>query len=759
MRTSRVCPFHRRRGLLAVALLVTAAAGQGLDQRIDQALRADTAPTQRMELIRTIVADAGTAAELVKRGLIPEQTGEVTHAIAEALVQADRHVDHLVPLAQLLLHDAHRTRIGRRIADAGQIASSRKRLVEGLQSIAAGVDAASSGNAELRRGGIRALGVIAWRPALEALVQAWNKVPSGPLADEFRRVVSSVTGQTEAAAAARYLADRPYSTYADLLREYNRYLRKQLDKAVGYREDALKTANAERALAEFDNGNDRVATRIAAARIRELASQKQWGKLTPHAFSERVYVIFIDQRSRAEADPTVLRELLGTLTELWRGNGKAPLRKVANGKTLVEQIRPMARAGATMKDAGIAAVALLGEVGEPAADVLVEFANGFGDEGVRRTAIRKLGRLAATSEQRRDFIRRALAEMLAGGDVAPAVRSELLFTLARSVGSVSLDRLPVKGWLENPKAAPKLSAADLRYCVTLVTNSGSEDALQTLLSVSTSHPDESVRLIAVTEGLLRWIEAKPDSAAALRAHLLGLVTASTQPESLRIKVVTALGESGDRAMNETLAGIVAQKDLPEAVRLSAVNARVTLAERLATRTGGAVSREDLTVALQILDALENVEQRERLAEKIVFAADGANPKLPAGRARFLLAQLKAAKEDDATVARYLQDALLHAERDGLDKESRRVLHTDLRSRAVKAKRHKDAADHSAALAALTDEKRVIATHLTEAAEYAVLADDLARARTHVKEARAQGEPDKATQARLDALDKKLAEDG
>ena len=745
MRTSLVC-------ILRVSCLLLAASvafGQGLEQRVDQVLRAETAPRQRLDLIKALVAEENGAAELVRRGLVATQTGEVTHAIAEALISADRHLDHLAPLSRLLLDDKHRGRIGRRIAAAGELPSSRRRLVERLAALAEGTDAAASGKVEMRRAGIRALAVIAWRPALEALVQAWGKDASGPLADDFRAAVLPVLGVDDARSAARVLADRPFATYADLLRELNRDLIAKLAKANRYRELALRQADAETAFRELKNGSDRLASRIAASRIQELAAQKKWGQLGAEGFSKNVFEVYIDQRGRAESDATVLKSILGALTELWRGNGKSPLRKVTNAKTLVASVLPLADRGAPMKDVGRASVALLGEVGEAGAEALVEFARRFDDDEVRRAAIQNLGRLAATSEQRRDFIRRSLVDMLAGGDVSAAVRSELLFTLARSVGAVALDRLPVAGWLQKPESAPKLDVRDLRHCVMLITNSGGADALEALLQISTSHPSEDVRLLAATEGLLRWMKRDAKEAPRLRAHLQALALAQTQPEALRVKLIAALGALGARDMNETLAAIGATKEAPDTVRAAAMEARFALAQRLTTVAGGTVAREDLAVALQILDALPDPKQRERLAEKIVFAADGA--KLPAGRARYLLAQLKSASADEKTVTRLLQEAALRAEADGLDTESRQALHGDLRARALKGERFKEAVEHSVALAKLATDPLSIAQYYTEAAEYALRGGDKNRARALVKLAGAEGKPDAALGQRLKAV--------
>ncbi len=748
MRTTLFC-------LLALALTGTRLHAQGVTQQIDQALRADTAPKQRLELIRDIVATDGGAAELVKRGLVSTQTGEVTHAIAEALIAANKHLPHIVPLTRLLLHDAHRVRISRRIAGAGEMAGSREALVNGLSDLALGVDAASSGNAEMRIAAVRALAVISWRPALEALVKAWSKEKDAAASDACREAVMAVIGAETAPEAVRYLASRPYATYTDLLRELTRRLTKELAKMNRYRKLALEQADAETALAVFSNGNDREGTRIAAARLQQLAADKQWGKLTPDAFAKRMFEIFVDQRDRAQKDPAVLASLASALGELWRGDDKAPLRQVANAKTFVDAILPLATAGTVLKDAGRACVTLLGDVGDTATAALVEFAREFGDSEVREAAIQKLGGLAATSEKSSDFIGRSLADMLATGAPDPRVRSKLLFTLARtrSFSGAALERLPVRGWLVDPKNAPKLTAQDLRYCVILVTKSGGDASLEALIKVSKDHPDTSVRLLAATEGLLRWMQRDAKVAPRLRAHIQQLVLASDQPEALRVKLLEALGELSGREMNVTLLAIESAADAPAAVRAGARKARFELANRLTTVTGGSVAREDLEVALKILATLKDDKQREQIAEKIVYAADSA--KLPAGNARYMLALMKAATQDEATVTRLLAEAAVRAEADGLDVASHRDLRNNLRDRAVTGGRHKEAVEHSLVLAKLTTDKREIAKHFTEAAEFALKASDKARAREFAKSARGTGTASDEIMKRLVAVEKLL----
>lgn len=742
------------RALFLLPLLALAAWAQGVDSKIDYALKPDTPSAERIELFKEVVATKEGAARLAQRALKPEFDAGVVHAAVGALFDKDEHLAHLEPICRLLLYDAHRAGTLRHFQRKGEEAATAAPLVAGLADIALGRDPAASSDPKLRLAGIIALGAVPRRAALEVIVQAWLKDGENPdVTAACREVLASVLPTRSAREADAYLRRNPYLTYFDLLKEHLRKLQHEIEWLRKYKKRALEQATATEAFASLAD-KDVETRRFASQRIAALAESGKTPGMTPTEFATATFDTFVAERDSDVRDSDTLAHLCGALEILWKAGPEGALQKARNAEKVAEAVLPLARAGAAMESAGGACVALLTALGQDGRGPLVEFAREFKSGSVRRLAISALGKLAARGGA--EYIGHQLAAMLDRGEQDPGVLTQLLFTLSASFDRVTEAEPAVAKLLEG-----KIAERDAKYCVVILRKVRTDTARQTLMKVAASHAQVELRRVAVEEGLIP-LARHNGSAGEILGLLAKLVLSGDQPAELRLAILKALGASGLRDARQVLASTAANEQLDESYRKAAADALLALAAALVTPPeGGVPARADFDAALEILkaevDRKSDPERLGKLARVIVAAGDTA--KIPVRGARYWIAELhrRQAPADKAAYLQLLTEAADKAPADGPRPEVEEPALRELVALLATGGQFAGAVVRSERLAAIAkDNPAKRQAYLLDAADYAVRAGDKAKVANLVARLRKDGDLEGQAATRLADIEKRAA---
>jgi len=659
-----------KRRILGFSLLAFAAVAraQGPGAWVEEVLDPTTDQLRRAELLERI-AQAGELDGLAP-GLAPEGDPEVVHGIVSTLFKHGAYEDHLDRICALVLQDAHRSKMLARIDDLGQHPEKGGPLLAGLVAIGSGKTAAASSNADLRRAAVIALGVVPQRAALEAIVEIGLNDAEESVRAECRVLVRKYLGAATLEAARRLLATNRHRSYFDLLRAHIEAQEREITRLREVERRQLERATAAEALDALRNG-DLDSRRNASARLRALAETGPGEQMSPTEFAKQVFDGFRLVRASDVRDAATVTNLVEGLQKL---AGEALWRAIPKRETVLEELRPLARDagfGANDKErrqVGFACVRLLDEIGEPAQNALVEFAESYPHTEVRAVAIQTLGSFARRFQSSGDHVGRSLARLLERGEEDPTVRRQILSTLILKQVPVGKAYETIRAYLvpPDPEAAPELTESEVNDCVAILAQVGTEQAFTTLLDVSREHARFDVRRAAIETGLLPWA-ARNGREPAILEHLKELALSADQPDGVRLGVIEALGRRGTRNAHATLTEIAGTDGLDAVYRAAVSSAKLELAARMVATKAA----EDLRSAVAILDEElagaegEQLKRLEKLARDVVKGGDERN--LPVGVARYRLAQILRKRFPDrrADVLALFEDAATRAGTDQL----------------------------------------------------------------------------------------------
>jgi len=645
-----------------VLLFSALAWGQGVEALIDQILNPETSPSARVRLAEQVAKTPAGAAALAKRGLLASLDAEVVHVVADALFEAGKADEHLESIVALLVSDDAdlRNKILRRIQRAAE--ADPQTLLPPLRDAVLGRSARASKDPDLRVAAVRALCKVPHRSALEYIVEAWGKDAEQRVKDECKKALAGILVVDTHDAARAYLEKHRNDTYFDIVQDTIRQQTKRIRELRRYQEEALRRADAASALNFLVDGD--VATRdVISARALQIAKDGEYKEFGAEKYAAAMFDALLFEVKREDRSPVTVANLVATMRVLATGGAKVPFKEKTE---LIDALRPLAQSPKSWDKVGTACVDLLKGMGDEAAGALVDFARDFKSSEVRYQAIGGLGSLARQSEQMRTFIGTQLAQLLER-EQTPAVRQQILFTLGSA--PVEAAHAPIRKLLfpDDPGGMVPLTKSELNHCIQVLRGLGA-DALNTLLELTRSHPDEDVRLQAARDGLLRRAH-EPEEAQRIGALLKELLASKDESRKLRDGIVVALGEHGRRAAYDILLGLA--PDGEQAARIA--EAKLRLAERIATRKKGEpLVREDIQVAVLVLkEAAQGGDpvRLNALAKNLVSAAN--ERKLPVGVARWLRARAYARMPDakPEELLRLYKEARQKSAADGLNSEA------------------------------------------------------------------------------------------
>jgi hypothetical protein len=727
--------FRARRSILLLLLIGASVAGaaQVFDARLDEALNPETAPGKRLELLDQILATEGGAAALAERGLSPKGDPEVVHAVVDALIRSDQHLDHLERICLLLVAEDGmllRRKVARRLLRAGEHPEKAAALIGRLRDLALGVAADASSNPELRLGAIRVLGRIPQRAAVALVIEAWSREEKSAQADAdviaaCREALAHVVPGRTATDARTYFDQRLSHSYFDLRDEVSNRRLEELQRLRGSYYQSLKAASASAAFDALSQA-DPLGREHAAERIRTLAASGKTSDLKPEEFAKRAFAAFAEERRRSPIPSVAAVRLTEAMADLGKTGKSSPLLKAVGAKEVAVAFDALAREAGAGEAFGLAAVRLLKSIGPEGIAPLFEYARRFRkSSNVRIEAIRALADRAGAGGDNRAMIGAGLAKMLERVE-QPAVRRQLLFSLKQAAVPQAFEA--IRNLLLPPEGTdPKLAAIEAKDCIAILQQIATPEALSTLLEVAEKHPDLKVRRDAVIEGLLPRAQQANGEEATVLDYLRRIVLSKDQDKGLRKDVVAGLADRGGRGVYPLLRALESDAGLEEDLRQAASAGKLRLAERLAAPAAGATaSREDLATATAILG--EEVSRGDparlkKLADRIL--ATGAARKIPTGNARALLAKVCARMPNgkaEEILAAY-QDAVDNAKPDGLAQADEIALRLRYRELLLAGKpdpvKDARAVQESLRLAELTAaDKPRSAGYLLDAAQYA-----------------------------------------
>ncbi|MHC4932019.1 MAG: HEAT repeat domain-containing protein [Planctomycetota bacterium] len=747
---------------MTVLLLLSASLlAQGVEVSVREALNPATDPNKRLALLQVIIESPEGEALLSEKGLDPELDAGVLHAVADAFFDAGKADVHIERIALLLLSEdaAVRTKVGGRFKSDVLDPARGETVALLLAAIAE-----KSEDPRARRAAVRMLGHIPLRVALRAIVDAWLRDADPDVRAECKEQSRGVLLARTARQADKALRTfEPWETYYDVLRWANNEQSRRLAELEGFRDEALKQGNAARAFREMGNGDSR-SRGIAAERLRELAATGQFDPLEPKEFAGRAYTVFLNERDRNDRTAAILSQLLGALEELTKGSETPPLWSAVERKDLARALAPLAEAPQAWDEVGKACVSLLGTIGGEAASTLKAFASAPASVEVRREAVLGLGELARDRPEDQDYVGRALGDLLMT-EKSARVRKSILYQLGSAPQENAVN--PIRDFLFPTDAATavKLTEDELTRCIEILRQIGSEESVAVLVETAEKHADPTVQLLAVREGLLAGTVGPTEEQTVL-SLLKAIVLSREQAPEVRVGVVVLLGEKGGRSAHAVLDALGADEALDDEIGTAVVEAKLRLAERLMGKANGEpVTPPEIEVAVRLLDEAQSTgdpQRLEKLAGSILAKADAG--KFPAGRARFLRAQIHA-RRPDATPERKLalyREAAESAAADRLPPDSETALlleYLALLKEGTQDKERSEAALRcleKLAVLAGEDRRRAVGYFLDAAACAAGELGDSVEAERLLKEAEARAPLEQDLKARLDKIRAGLA---
>jgi hypothetical protein len=709
------------RRVVAILLLLPAfAAAQGVEEWIDIALDARTAPEQRVDALKKLAQAKDGLDRLAEKGLDARRDPEVVHAVVDTLLRSSDYRPYLERMCRLLLSEKHREKVLRRFqslweADRGQA------LLDALVAIARSPDA------QLREAAIVALGIIPRRRAAETIVEAGLAATEEPVKAAARAYVQLWFGVATLREASEYLQGRKLDSFYDLVKARIEALSRAGEEHERTYARFLEKASPLEALDELEKGG--VLRVYAARRIAKLAEQN--GIQDPVEFARRVFDGLVAELGRAPPDASVLAQLLTALHSfaqdqngpLWRA------RKPEEVRDMIQRLADVPGTGAEHQQLGSVAVRLLGAIDDRGL-ALFAFAERFPSAEARKEAIQQLGQLASRLPERQQWISVKLVGLLAGTEKEPAFRAMILNLLTQPHIPVSTEPdevQVVRGYLEKG-AVPDLTDAELRDCALVLGKARTPAAKEALLKAASSHAKPQARRYALEEGLVPW--ARSDE--SIHLELTAIALAPEQPLDGRRAVVEALGKRGGRRAAATLDLIEQDKAFDPALAGAVKEAKLQLLKRLANGEGAAADAPDqkpadLEAALRILEQeiAGDPDRLEALAGALVRACDAA--KIPAATARYRLAWLYARlppeRMKEPTLLQRYEEAAANAGADKLLPALREEMLRDYRDLLLKDKANTDrmreaatCAEELAELALAERNKEKAARHYLDAAE-------------------------------------------
>jgi len=751
------------RTLFFVLFLAVSLSAQGADPRLDRALEVETDPRERIELLDGIVTTDGGAKVLAERGLRADLAPEVVHAVVGALVRSGRHVAHLERIVRLLDDEKHRRRVLHRLQEASDGPQGAE-LVEELGKMARGITAAADKEVALRTAAVRALGQVPRRRALELIVEVWQRADEAPaVRAECREAVGDVLATETADEAAARLRANPFHGYHDFERERIRTLEREVERLRPYKRKWLLKAPADEALATLAQGDDS-ERRIAAQRLATLAGEDAYAPLEPAAFAVKVLDAAYAERDRRPPSPETLATLIEALRRLWGSEEPGPLRTAPDDTParLLELVQPLAAGGRGREPVGDACLGLLFAMRAQGMTGLADFARRFDSADVRRKAIQSLGNLVnVVDDAGKSFIRDRLVDLLVGGEKAPPVRAQLLFSLAEGFDDVPPKAQEVVRELlgsATGEGEGALPTAEIRSCVKILRKAGTDEAFALLLELTRSHESAAVRRVAIETGLLPWA-ARNGKSREVFAHLRTLALDPEAAPATRTMVIKALADSGARAAHAVLVDLAGSQELEPAQRTEARLAKLVLGRALVRNGRGQVTKPDLDTALRILEEERDAspELAQTLAQQIVAAAEQGKLEPRQARYRIATAHMAHKPDDEERILQLLAAAADSAERDGLRPALEIELLRELVTRLEKAEDHLKATRRCKRLAELEKATpRAEAGWLLRAADNALRAKDAAAAKECLERAEQLDALDEAGRRKLAELKRRAA---
>ncbi len=745
------------RTLSVVLLLTLCLSARDGDPRVERALKVETGPKERVELLDRIAATDRGAKALATQGLQPDLDPEVVHAVVGALVRSGRHTSHLEAIVRLVGVKKHRRRVLYRLQEAVD-GPKGKELVGDLDEMARGITAAAGKEEALRIAAVRVLGRMPRRRALETIVGVWGRVGETPaVRAECRQVLRGVLDAATAEEAVAYLRRSPFHSYFDILRERMLGLQDQVNRLRPFQRKWLLKAPPDEALAALGKGDAQTRT-IAAKRIAELAAAGQTAPLKPGAFAEQVLAATFVERDRRPPSPVALATMLDALRSLWGADKGGPLRSHPPdaGARILRLVEPLAAGGHGRDGVGDACLGLLYAMKAHGTAGLADFARRSSATDIRRKAVQNLGLLAgAVDDAGKAYIRDQLIDLLVGGDKTAPVRAQLLFSLAESFDRVPQARDGVLGLLKDVEGDNGLPTAEIRSCIKILRKTGEDAAFDDLIELSRSHKSADVRRVTIEEGLLPWA-ARNGKGPRVFAHLRALALAEDAAPATQSMIIKALGGSADPAAHPMLVELAASDAVDAARKAEAKTAKFALGRALVRPGRGRVTAADVATALQILEEERDADPSlaQALAQQIVTAAATAKVKPLQARYRIATAHMAVKPGDEERIVQLLTAAAENAEPDALPAPLETELLKELVTRLEKSQSFLVASRRLKRLAELSKAvPRDEASWLLRAAEDALKAKDKDAAKECLKRAEALKALDEAGKAKLVALRK------
>jgi len=669
------------RRIVALLLLASFAQAQSVDQLVDQAVNATTGVKQRMALMEDLMKREGGDAALAQRALDPLRDPEVVHMAVEVLLDADRAGPFMATICKLMQSESHREKVAQRVSRYTWANATKGRaLVQQLSDLARN---AEGGDTDLRLAAIQLLGRIPLRAAVEEIATVWNEAKDPGLRAQCRVELGDLLGVRtgKAALAALGAPTRSYATYYDLLKEAMRRMKARADRAderlKSIRGKYFDRATPEEVFAIFAADDEEDFKPFAAARAKQLASakEKRYGAKGVDYFTGQIVECLLKELKQGVS--LTAEALIETLQTLYatQAIGK---KKLPRAPEVRDALRARASGPMGQERFALAAIGLLGAMGADSTDAIADYADRHASTNVRTTAVKELGDLASGGGDAK--LKARVGELLAGllkSNPPRAVLSQVIFSLRSAPSPAAIGAIETILFPKDPKDA--LDAGDIVYCIELLAQSPSKDALAALERLVVAPTDVGLRITAVKEGLVRRARDGKDSAEVLR-FLANLVRNAKQPEELRSGVLTALGAEGDHLASVLLGTLAADPKLEAKLRKMSSEQRLVLATRLLQRV------EQLTDEHLAAIAVILVEERARpgsdtgalltIARNAVQVADRRGLKASRCREMYatLLASQKGAKPAEVRAA--WKNAADKAAADGLAPDDQiRILDT------------------------------------------------------------------------------------
>lgn len=651
------------RAILLILLLSASAYAQSIDRMVDRAVTATTDPDERRNLMEGLMTLEGGDAALARRALDPLRDSEVVNAAVKVLLQFDKAGPYVAQICNLIQSAEHRDKVAQRVLEYVQRNPAKGiTLVGKLGDLAV----AKGGDLDLRDAAVQLLGRIPAREAVAVIARVWKTTDQLALRARCELEIGDLLNAKDGDEAVEALKAHIYSTYYDLAKLARSRMKTRVNKLEESlkkaRELAFVRATPEEVFATFV-GSDEEAKPYAAARAGTLAAAKKYGKKGLAYFTAQVVDCLL--KELAKGTSKTAESLLGTLQTLYATEALVK-NKLPRAPELRDALRALAAGNADHAKFAMVAIGLLGGMGSDSVDAIGDFASRHGNTDVRKEAVKALGELASAGDPK---LKARVGELLAAllkSDPPRAVLSRILFSLRSAPSSVPIKSIEKIVFPEDPRNA--LDRGDLVYCIELLAQSPSPEALPVLERLAEESADVSLRITAVKEGLLDRTLGGKDSSAVL-SFLARLVRDAKQPEEVRLGVLTALGAGGGRTAASLLGELAGDAKLDAKLRTTAARERLALATRLLQR-GENLSDEDLRAVARILseESARNGTDPARLltiARSAVQAADRRGVK--AGGCRELYAVLlgKQKNAKPAKVRAAWKNAAENAGADGL----------------------------------------------------------------------------------------------